>query len=176
MEPAPTTSKRSKREKKNKILIVVDNGGNRSTHAAFNLCMKAYKPERDEIFLINVYTSWDYLNEEKNAGKLALSQYERLCQAENIPVTVRQIEADDPNEELVDIITDLEIDTVYIGDMSFTNVANSDNIVFSFFSNVKRYFTGTTAEYLKEHVNSTTKIIVATEHYIDKTVPFAFDN
>jgi len=143
------------------VLVVVDNGTNRSTHAAFNLCMQNFDKEKDELYLINVYTSWDYLNEEKNAGKLALSQYERLCNAEGITCTTRQIEADDPNQEIVDIIQDLEVETVYIGEMSFTNVANDDNIVFSFFSNIKRYFTGTTSEYLKANCEGCRVVVAA---------------
>eukprot|EP01123_Difflugia_compressa_P009350 TRINITY_DN3073_c0_g1_i1.p1 TRINITY_DN3073_c0_g1~~TRINITY_DN3073_c0_g1_i1.p1 ORF type:complete len:167 (+),score=32.27 TRINITY_DN3073_c0_g1_i1:19-519(+) len=156
-----TSKKKANKPKRNKILVIVDNGTNRSTNAAFNLCMKQLNKEKDDLFLINVYTSWDYLNEEKNAGKLALSQYERLCQAEGVAVTSRQIEADDPNQELIEIIKDLEIDTVYIGDMSFSSVANEDNIVFSFFSNVKRYFTGTTAEYLKENAENCRVVVAA---------------
>jgi len=122
--------------------------------------MQNFNKENEELYLINVYTSWDFLNEEKNAGKLALSQYERLCNAEGIPVTVRQLEAAEPNQELVEIVKELKVQTVFIGDVAFTNVANEDNIVFSLFSNVKRYFTGTTAVYLKENC-ADCKIIVA---------------
>ena len=35
-------------------------------------------------FLVNVYTSWDYLNEEKNAGKLALAQMSKVCELEDV--------------------------------------------------------------------------------------------
>jgi len=76
-------------------------------------------------------------------------------------VTVRQVEADDPNQELVEIISDWKIQTVYIGEAAFTSVANDDNIVFSLFSNMKRYFTGTTATYLKENAQNTKVISVA---------------
>lgn len=70
-----------------KILIPIDNGASRSTSSAFALACKKFNKEYDEMYLVNVYSSWDYLNEEKNAGKMCLSQYERLCASEGVSTT-----------------------------------------------------------------------------------------
>jgi hypothetical protein len=57
-----------------KVACCVDNGSNHSTNHAFEEAIKHFDKDRDEMFLVNVYSSWDYLNEEKNAGKMSLSQ------------------------------------------------------------------------------------------------------
>jgi len=99
---------------------------------------------------------------KKNAGKMCLSQYELLCASEGINVKfARQIESDDPNSDLSDLIDELKINFVYIGANAFTAPASEDNLVFSFFSKVKSYFTGTTAEYLSQ--NCKCRVIVVPE-------------
>jgi len=144
-----------------RVLLAVDNGTNRASSAAFHQCLKDLDKTQDILYLVNVYSSWDYLNEERNAGKLALAQYQRLCETEGIKSLAKQRKADSPNEELVEIIKELNIDTVYIGSLAFTSVANADNVVFNLFSNVKRYFVGTTAEYLTNNCPQCNIVTVA---------------
>ena len=51
----------------------------------------------------------------------------------------RQMESDDPNADLAEFVQEVGINFVYIGAQAFTVTANEDNLVFSFFSKVKRY-------------------------------------
>lgn len=68
-----------------RLLLCVDNGVNKSTSSAFCLLCKNFNPDsNDKVFLINIYSSWDYLNEEKNAGKMMLDQYARLCKIDGV--------------------------------------------------------------------------------------------
>lgn len=145
-----------------KVAVCVDNGSNQSTTRAFDEALKHIDKAKDEVFLVNVYSSWDYLNEEKNAGKMSLSQvlhtstftdfqYERLCASEGITVAIAtQLESDSPMDDLAGWLEDMHMgihkayiclprtDVVYIGRNAFTATANEDNVIFSFFSNIKR--------------------------------------
>lgn len=68
-----------------KILICIDNGVNKATSTAFCLASKNYNRRApDKVYLINIYSSWDYLNDEKNAGKMMLEQYARLCKIDGV--------------------------------------------------------------------------------------------
>lgn len=105
-----------------KIACCIDNGSNQSTNRAFDEALKHTNKKKDEMYLVNVYSSWDYLNEEKNAGKMSLSQvgntvartdsvqYERLCASEGINVAIAtQIESDSPMEDLAGWLEEMHI-------------------------------------------------------------------
>lgn len=56
------------------ILVLVDYDP--TSKRAFKKALETFNPEAgDELFLINFYSSWDYLNEDRNAGKLALYEF-----------------------------------------------------------------------------------------------------
>jgi len=73
-----------------------------STSKAFGFALDEMKDkESDILYLLNVYSSWDYLNEEKNSGLLSLDSYRNLCRSENVGRFVaKQIESSNPNLEI----------------------------------------------------------------------------
>jgi hypothetical protein len=141
--------KNSNKEGK-RILLCIDNGTNKATSSAFCLLCKNFRPNsNDKLYLINIYSSWDYLNEEKNAGKLMLDQYARLCKIDGMKVEfARQFESDDPPSELLELIEEYKIDEVFIGEQAFTAPIGVNNLVFSTFSYLKQKIWGSMADYL----------------------------
>jgi hypothetical protein len=123
-----------------RILLCVDNGANKATSSAFCLLCKNFKPNSlDKVYLINIYSSWDYLNDEKNAGKMMLDQYARLCKIDGMRVEfAKQFESDDPPAELLELIEEYKIDEVFIGEQAFTSPIGANNLVFSTFSYLKQ--------------------------------------
>lgn len=87
---------------------------------------------------MNIYSSWDYLNEEKNSGKLCLSEYEALFENYNVDTVVIQVEASDPRKEALNQIQLNKIDEVYIGASTLRNCVSDSNIIFNTFSVLKR--------------------------------------
>jgi len=136
-------------QRSKKVLICIDNGVNKSTSAAFCLASKNVNRNQDKVYVVNIYSSWDYLNDEKNAGKMMLEQYARLCKIDGMKLELaRQIESDDPQGDLLSFIEDLGIDEVYIGETSFTSPSGQSNPLFTTFSFLKQKLYGSMSEYL----------------------------
>lgn len=151
-----------------KILVPIDHTDSsmRALIMAINRCNK--DSSKDEIHLVHFFSFFDYLNDEKNNGKLYLEQARNLCElskvssSKNILVYLKlnnnlkiknvitcQGESISPQREFVEYIEDNEIDVVFVGEDSFVEVSNPDNIIYRFFSAVKRLFVGSLAQYLK---------------------------
>jgi len=126
-----------------RILVAIDNGVNKSTSKAFKQAMKRLDKGKDELFLVNCYSSWDYLNDEKNAGKLTLSSFEQVAKAQDVKVFTRQLESSNPQAALLDFIIKMEVDVVFIGEHAFTHPASEENVVFGLFSAFKKFVYGT---------------------------------
>lgn len=80
-----------------KILVAIDNGMSQTNQVCFRQALNVMEKNSDSMcvrlilylcddfsFLVNVYTSWDMLNDEKNAGRLNLSQFQKLAHLENV--------------------------------------------------------------------------------------------
>lgn len=56
-----------------RVMVLIDH--DKSTDRAFKEALKALNPQTDVLYLLHVYSSWDYLNTDKHSGKLYLSEY-----------------------------------------------------------------------------------------------------
>eukprot|EP01121_Diplochlamys_sp_Union-15-3_P019933 TRINITY_DN7624_c0_g1_i1.p1 TRINITY_DN7624_c0_g1~~TRINITY_DN7624_c0_g1_i1.p1 ORF type:complete len:132 (-),score=19.60 TRINITY_DN7624_c0_g1_i1:171-566(-) len=116
--------------------------------------MIADAQDEDEIYLCNIYSSWDYLNDEKNEGKVHLSQFHRYCEKLGVNVTSYQKASNNPQSEFVQEIRTKKVEVFYLGETAFTQVASDENVVFQFFSWVKKQVVGTMAKYLKKKLSA----------------------
>jgi hypothetical protein len=62
-----------------KFVVFVDQ--DKTSRAAFKMALERFDPEKDQLVLINVYSSWDMLNDEKNSGMLALEEFKSYVKA-----------------------------------------------------------------------------------------------
>ena len=56
-----------------RVMVLIDH--DKSTDRAFKEALKVLNPQTDVLYLLHVYSSWDYLNTDKHSGKLYLSEY-----------------------------------------------------------------------------------------------------
>lgn len=73
-----------------------------------------------------------------------------------------------PQKEFLDYIDEYEIDTVFVGEDSFVEVANPDNIIYRFFSAAKRLLVGTLAYYLTKYC--TKEVVVVPAPVLSKSI------
>ncbi|KYQ90476.1 hypothetical protein DLAC_09101 [Tieghemostelium lacteum] len=124
-----------------RVLIIIDSDD--STNRALNKAMETFDKQHDELYLLTATSSFDYLNDEKNNAKLSLFKYENYFDSLNIQYIPIQVEAFDIENKIIQEIQENEIDLVYIGASALNSNANPDNLVFSFFSSVKKFLVGT---------------------------------
>eukprot|EP01116_Phalansterium_solitarium_P007193 TRINITY_DN19722_c0_g1_i1.p1 TRINITY_DN19722_c0_g1~~TRINITY_DN19722_c0_g1_i1.p1 ORF type:complete len:158 (+),score=40.37 TRINITY_DN19722_c0_g1_i1:186-659(+) len=130
-----------------RIMVLLDQDP--SSKKAFKAALATFNQETDVLLLVHIYSSWDYLNDEKNTGKLALYEFESYCTTLKLEhVRAFQVEADDPRKEAVAQVVENKVDVVYIGETAFTGVAGDENLVFWLFSSIKRLLVGTMVSYL----------------------------
>jgi hypothetical protein len=107
--------------------------------------------------VVNVVTSFDMLNEEANAGSLAMNEWSAclrqlgvrgvLLFVDNIllfvisqyPVYTQQIQSVNTNSSLVDFCEEIDAKHIFVGDTAFSSAASEDSgIVLSIFNQAKR--------------------------------------
>jgi nucleotide-binding universal stress UspA family protein len=137
-----------------KVLVLVDH--DRSTDKGFKEALKTFDPEKDELYLLNVYSTWDYTNFERNLGHLMLFDYSDYAQSLGVGtfktteklrvlMSVLQIQAaetqigsGDPKGAVLDYIKQKEIDVVYTGAHTFSYCSEDSPGLFQAFSALKR--------------------------------------
>eukprot|EP01111_Echinosteliopsis_oligospora_P000816 TRINITY_DN1097_c0_g1_i1.p1 TRINITY_DN1097_c0_g1~~TRINITY_DN1097_c0_g1_i1.p1 ORF type:complete len:150 (-),score=29.10 TRINITY_DN1097_c0_g1_i1:103-552(-) len=128
-----------------RVMVAID--PDKSSERAFHEAMKTYKDDEDDkLFLVAITSSWDYLNEEKNALKIELYKYESWCEANETLCRVIQTEASDVSTAYIEMIKKKRIEDFYVGASAFVNCVDPDNHIFNAFSAVKRLFWGTVAQ------------------------------
>eukprot|EP01120_Amphizonella_sp_Union-15-10_P014577 TRINITY_DN7112_c0_g1_i1.p1 TRINITY_DN7112_c0_g1~~TRINITY_DN7112_c0_g1_i1.p1 ORF type:complete len:155 (+),score=24.57 TRINITY_DN7112_c0_g1_i1:44-508(+) len=137
-------------------MVAID--GDKSTSLAVDRMMNDYTSE-DTVYLCNIYSSWDYLNHEKNDGKIFLDQFSRLCHCMKVPVEeAYQLKSNNPQAEFIQEIQKKEVQVFYIGETAFSCITDEENYVFQLFSWIKKLVVGTMALYLQ--ANAPCKIVV----------------
>ncbi|GAM22993.1 hypothetical protein SAMD00019534_061680, partial [Acytostelium subglobosum LB1] len=130
-----------------RIMLIVD--ADETTNKAFQEVVNVFDPDKDELYLLTVTSSLDYLNDEKNSAKLALFKYQSYLDTRKIEYQPISVESLYILTEILKQIEDNEIDIVYIGSRALSTVANTDNIIFSLFSYMKQSVLGTIVEGLE---------------------------
>ncbi|KAK5582847.1 hypothetical protein RB653_004436 [Dictyostelium firmibasis] len=130
-----------------RICIIIDS--DESTNRALNKALETFDKEKDELYLLAVTSSLDYLNDEKNDAKLTLYKYEHYFDSIGIQYTPIQVESISITSKIISELEENEIDLAYVGAQALTNVSNPDNIIFSAFSLIKQVFLGTIVSGLK---------------------------
>ncbi|EAL68043.2 hypothetical protein DDB_G0278883 [Dictyostelium discoideum AX4] len=130
-----------------RICIIIDS--DESTNRALNKALETFDKEKDELYLLAVTSSLDYLNDEKNDAKLTLYKYEHYFDSIGIEYTPIQVESISITSKIISELEENEIDLAYVGAQALTNVSNPDNIIFSAFSFIKQVFLGTIVSGLK---------------------------
>ncbi|KAN0031789.1 hypothetical protein ACTFIV_005656 [Dictyostelium citrinum] len=130
-----------------RICIIIDS--DESTNRALNKALENFDKEKDELYLLAVTSSLDYLNDEKNDAKLTLYKYEHYFDSIGIEYTPIQVESISITSKIISELEENEIDLAYVGAQALTNVSNPDNIIFSAFSFIKQVFLGTIVSGLK---------------------------
>ncbi|KAF2070449.1 hypothetical protein CYY_008229 [Polysphondylium violaceum] len=128
-------------------LIIIDSDD--STNRAVNKAMENFDKEKDELYLLTVTSSLDYLNDEKNDAKLTMYKYEHYFDSIGITYTPISVEAFDILNKIRAELDENEIDIVYVGETALTSVSNPDNILFSVFSSIKKALLGTIVSGIK---------------------------
>lgn len=67
-------------------MVLIDQ--DKSTKKAFKNALKVFRNGRDTMFLVHVYSNWDYLNDEHNSGKLILEEYNSYCEAVKVRLRI----------------------------------------------------------------------------------------
>ncbi|KAN0053280.1 hypothetical protein ACTA71_009729 [Dictyostelium dimigraforme] len=130
-----------------RICIIIDS--DESTNRALNKALETFDKEKDELYLLAVTSSLDYLNDEKNDAKLTLYKYEHYFDSIGIQYTPIQVESISITSKIISELEENEIDLAYVGAQALTNVSNPDNIIFSAFSFIKQVLLGTIVSGLK---------------------------
>jgi len=128
-------------------LIIIDSDD--STNKAVNKAMEDFDKEKDELYLLTVTSSLDYLNDEKNDAKLTMYKYEHYFDSIGITYTPISVEAFDILNKIRAELDENEIDVVYVGETALTSVSNPDNILFALFSSIKKALLGTIVSGIK---------------------------
>eukprot|EP01112_Ceratiomyxa_fruticulosa_P022612 TRINITY_DN833_c0_g1_i2.p1 TRINITY_DN833_c0_g1~~TRINITY_DN833_c0_g1_i2.p1 ORF type:complete len:144 (-),score=25.34 TRINITY_DN833_c0_g1_i2:130-561(-) len=127
-------------------LLAVDSDP--STDRALNKLLDDFDPQVDKLFMVAVTSNWDYVNEEKNASKLALYKLENYCDVNNIQCRTLQIAVSNIVDEYVNIVKDFEINSLFIGRTAFVNTVSQDDFLFRAFSYVRRLIQGSIVDNL----------------------------
>ncbi len=61
-----------------RILVFVDHDP--SSKKAFKAAIHSFDKNADVLILVNIYSSWDYLNEDKNTGRLTLHEFKNYAE------------------------------------------------------------------------------------------------
>jgi len=118
-----------------KIMVLIDH--HKATDKAFREALKNLKPE-DHLYFLNVSSNWDYLNEEKNSGTMALAEYSGYCESLGIPSKVIQVEAGDVRKEVLHQIESRQIQIFYCARETLAYPHPETNGIFSIFSSLKK--------------------------------------
>jgi len=133
-----------------RLMVLIDH--QKSTDKAFRIAFKEKKPE-DELYFLNVYSSWDYLNEEKNSGKLSLAEYQGYCDSSGIPTSVIQVETNDPRKEVLRQMELRKIDIFYASRDTLAYSTPDTNLIFSVFGSIRKTFLGTPVSYVEKYAD-----------------------
>ncbi|EFA85166.1 hypothetical protein PPL_02166 [Heterostelium album PN500] len=124
-----------------RYMLIIDSDD--STARAFDQILKVFDKDKDEFYLLTVTSSLDYLNDEKNNAKLALFKYQNYLDIKHIDYIPINAESLNISSQIVSEIEENEIDIVYIGAQALSKDANPDNMLFTFFSFIKKTVLGT---------------------------------
>ncbi|EGC35590.1 hypothetical protein DICPUDRAFT_78724 [Dictyostelium purpureum] len=130
-----------------RVCIIIDS--DESTNRALNKAMDSFDKTKDELYLLTVTSSLDFLNDEKNDAKLSLYKYEHYFDSIGIDYIPISVEAYNISSKIVSEIEENEIDIVYVGAQALSHVSNPDNIIFSVFSYIKQTVLGSIVSNLK---------------------------
>jgi len=140
-----------------RIMALVDHDP--STKRAFKEVLKLANKNHDHIFVVHVYSTWDYLNEEQNDGKLILFDYTSYAKALGYSATSHQVGAANVRKEVVNLLSQMEIDICYAGSRTLADVSSdSTNLIFWAVSSLRRLVGGTVIDYVVK--NAKCKVVV----------------
>ncbi|PRP75051.1 hypothetical protein PROFUN_03887 [Planoprotostelium fungivorum] len=114
-----------------------------SSHRALRAAIAELKSS-DTLYLFNITSTWDYLNDERNSGKTALYEAEEYAIHSGATVSAKHAEAHNIR--------------VFIGAGSFRQVAEETNMIFSSFSYLTGLILGSVVNYVKSHNPSIVQI------------------
>jgi len=60
------------------VMVAVDSSI--ASSKTVRLALQQLDKTTDKLILIHIYSSWDYLNDEKNEGKIALEHQRAICE------------------------------------------------------------------------------------------------
>jgi len=82
---------------------------------------------------------------------MSLAEYEGYCESSNIPTGSVQVEASDPRKEVLHQIQMRHIDIFFCARETLTYCTEDTNLIFSFFSSLKRLALGSVVNYVQKY-------------------------
>ena len=76
--------------------------------------LKRSNNQTDLILIVNLYTSFDLLNDEKNAGTMAMYQHQSYAEAEGFRVKSMQRSSSDFYKDAIEVIKEFKVHQVFI--------------------------------------------------------------